>query len=382
MINSIIITHHFPLDAPGGGTRSCVQIAQHLEKMGVEVIFVTVSSAKEKQKVNSKFTQVFTVPRHPVHYLLTSFSVAQTVKEIVKKKQVDAVISWDYEGAFLLEFLKSKKIPFGMIAARPSYEEWINRKTGGYIKSLTDEWFRWRLFKKADVVFVSSNYTQKEMMNLFQINSESIKITHRGIDNIFSQVKRSQPEQITNFIFYGSFAPIKGVFDAIAALGAAKHQKNWTLKLAGWGYEEEMKQALHQHGIEKQVSLLGKLTPEELVKQLEWAHVAILPSQAESFGRAIAEAQAAGLPVISYDTGSIPEIVENDVTGWLVPHKRIDMLAEAIVLAMQNPEKTFEMGVKGRDRVTQRFSWEKTAMAVLEGIEGEKINVAPQYSQV
>lgn len=373
MNNSIIITHQYPLDAPGGGTRSCVQIAEHLEKMGIEVIFVTVSP-KKSQALNSKFTQVISVTPHPVHYLLTSFLVAKTVKKIIKQKQVDAVLSWDYEGAFLLEFLKSQNVPFGMIAARPSYEEWINRKTGGQVKYLTDEWFRWRLFKKANVVFVSSNYTQKEMMNLFEINPERIKITYRGIDNIFSQVKRSQSETITNFIFYGSFAPIKGVFDVISALGkvAAQGHKNWTLKLAGWHNEEAVKEAIRQQGIENQVLLLGKLTPEELVKELEWAHVAILPSQAESFGRAIAEAQAAGLPVISYDTGSIPEIVENGVTGWLVPHKQIDMLAEAITEAIQNPQKAFHMGMKGRDRVTQRFTWEKTAMAVLEGIETAK----------
>lgn len=370
MTNSIIITHHFPLDAPGGGTRSCVQIAQQLEKMGIEVIFVTVS-VNQNQQVNSNFTQVITVSPNPVHYLLTSFSVAQTVKKIIKKKQVDAVISWDYEGAFLLRLLKSKKIPFCMIAATPSYQEWINRKTGGLIKYLTDEWFRWRLFKNADTVFVSSNYTKEEMMDLFKINSERIKITHRGIDNIFSQVKRSQPQQVTNFIFYGSFHPIKGVFDAIAALGkvAAQGHENLTLKLAGWHNEEAVKEAIREQGIEKQVLLLGKLNPEELVKQLEWAHVAILPSQAESFGRAIAEAQAAGLPVISYDTGSIPEIVENGVTGWLAPHKQIDILAQIITQAIQNPEKTFHMGIKGRDRVTQKFTWEKTAMAVLEGIE-------------
>ena len=370
MIKSIIITHLFPLDAPGGGTRSCLQIAHHLDKMGIEVILVPVS-AKKTDVVKSDSIKVIPVSPHPLHYLLSSFAVAQTVKKIIKQKQIDAVISWDYEGAFLLDFLKSRKIPFGMIAASPSYQEWINRKTGGQIKYLTDEWFRWRLFKNTDVVFVSSNYTQEEMTSLFKINSERIKITYRGIDNIFAQVKRSQPDQITNFIFYGSFAPIKGVFDVIAALGkvAAQGHKNWTLKLAGWGYEEEIKQALHQQGIEKQVSLLGRLTPQKLVKELEWAHVAVLPSQAESFGRAIAEAQAAGLAVVSYDTGSIPEVVEKDVTGWLVPHKRIDMLADAIVLAMQNPENTFAMGMKGRDRVTQRFTWEKTVMAILEGIE-------------
>lgn len=374
MSNCIVITHPHPLNAPGGGTRSCLQIAEHLRQLGAEVILVPVSS-EAPEELKEKPFQIVPASPSRIHFFLDSYSVTKTVKKILKEKQVDALLSWEHEAAFLPGLLKSNKVVFGMIAAHPSYTEWVNRQTKlRQFKRLTDKWFRWRLFKSADVVFVSSNFTQDELIKLFEIESERIKITHRGVDTFFSQVERSPSSTISNLIFYGSFAPPKGVFDAIEALGrvAAQGHKNWTLKLAGWGFEEEVKQAIRQHKIEEHVSFLGRLGPRELAQKLELAHLAILPSRIESFGRAIAEAQAAGLAVISYDSGSVPELVENGVTGWLVPTKRVDLLADAIIEAMQNPDKVFQMGMKGRDRVTEKFSWERTATAILEGIDKAK----------
>ncbi|MCX7593403.1 MAG: glycosyltransferase family 4 protein [Fischerella sp.] len=376
MSNHIVITYHYSLNYPGGGTRSCLEIADALYKLGHKVILVPVSSNAEQEPQSNSFQVIPAKPNKlRLHYLLDCILVAKTVKKILLEKQVDAVLSWSHEGALLPRLLKSQNVVFGMIAAHPSYIEWLNRKTDfKAIKHLTDKWFRWRPFKCADIVFVSSKYTQEEISTLFNVEKERIKITGRGINPIFSKVERSRTQTISNFIFYGSFAPAKGVFDAIAALGkvAAQGYTNWTLKLAGWGYEEEIKQSIGEHGIQNKVVLLGQLQPHELVRELEWANLAILPSRLESFGRAISEAQAAGLAVISYETGSIPEILEDGVTGWLVPVKRVDLLADAIVKAIENPEQTFHMGMVGRDRVTQRFTWERTAMAILEGIETAK----------
>jgi glycosyltransferase involved in cell wall biosynthesis len=374
MKNRIIITHPASLDSPGGGTRSCLQITNHLQQLGAEVILVPVSPRPPQKQQNISCEIISTAP-HSIHYLFDGRNVAKTVKKIIQQKPVDAVICWDHEGAFLPNLLKLNNIVFGMIAAHPSYTDWTKRPTlPTPIKLLVDEYFRWRLFKSADVVFVSSKFTQQELLDLFKLQPQRITITKRGIDEIFSKVNRIFSPTVSNFIFYGSFAPPKGVFDAIAALGkvAAQGYTNWTLKLAGWGFEQQIKQAVHQHGIQKQVVFLGRLEARDLVRELQWAHLAILPSQVESFGRAIAEAQAAGLAVISYDSGSVPEIVENDVTGWLVSTKQVDLLADAIITAIQNPDKVFQMGMKGRDRVTQKFSWEQTATAILDGIDKAK----------
>ncbi|MBD2072641.1 glycosyltransferase family 4 protein [Phormidium sp. FACHB-592] len=374
-IQRVIITHPYPLDAPGGGTRTCLEIAHNLEKLGIEVILLPLMSTPPLDS-DRQTIRVVSVAPNRFQYLLSGIAVAQTIRGIADRHSVDAVISWGYEAAFLPPLLRSKQIVFGMIAAMPSYTEWANRETKfRFIKRWVDEWFRWRTFKEADVVFSFSNFTKKELVSLFHLQPNRIDNTRHGIESIFSGIPRLQHiEEISNFIFYGSLAPIKGVFDVVTTLGevARRGYRNWKLKIAGWGDEEALWQALHQCGIADQVQFLGCLNPQELVRELEWAHLAILPSQAESFGRSIAEAQAAGLPVVSYDTGSIPEIVEQGITGWLAPPKQTDRLADAVIEAMQDPQRTFQMGLAGRERVTQQFSWEKTAKAILEGIEDAK----------
>lgn len=372
MVNRIIITHPHALDSPGGGTRSCLQMISHLELLGVDVIVVPVTPEPDKKISLPGETTIIPVMKNPIHYLLSGRDVANVVKTIVDQKSVDAVISWEHEGAFLPQILQPRSIVFGMIAAMPSYAEWMNRQTGSpWLKRWVDDWFRWRLFRSADVVFVSSQFTQGELTNLLGVRPENIMITARGIDDVFRQVDRQFSGAMHNFIFYGSFAPIKGVFDVISALGIVSAQgfRNWRLKLAGWGNEVEVEQALCSQGIREQTEFLGCLNREQLSEALAEADLAILPSRAESFGRSIAEAQASGLPVVSYDTGSIPEIVHSGVTGLLTPPQDIKKLSDAILQIMNSPKESYQMGLAGREHVNQKFSWEKTARLMLTGVK-------------
>lgn len=381
MSKCIVITHQHSLSSPGGGTLSCLQIAQHLQKLGVEVLLIPISN-EPTVELKASLVQVIPAPPSRIHYLFGGLAVANRVQKLVAQRNVDAVLSWDYEAAFLPKTLKAKGVVVGMIASSPSYEIWVKRKTRlALLKAATDAWFRWRPLKSADVVFVSSNFTRQELITLFQVAPERIKTIHRGIDMVFGKIQRTFRGEVSRLIFYGSLAPLKGVFDVIEALGyiAAQGQHNWTLKIAGWGNEELVQQAARDRGIDDKVVLLGRLDSETLARELEQADLAVLPSHAESFGRAIAEAQAAGLPIVSYDVGSVPEIVEKEVTGWLVPLDRVDLLAQAIIMAMQDPQKTFAMGLAGRERVARLFSWEQTAIAILKGIEEAKGKRYEQY---
>ncbi len=381
MSKCIVITHQHSLSSPGGGTLSCLQIADHLQKLGIDVLLLPISK-EPTVEIKASATQVMPVLPNKIHYLFNGIGIAKSIEQLIAKKNIDAVLSWDYEAAFLPKLLKSKGIVFGMIASSPSYENWVKRKTNlPLVKAATDSWFRWRTLKSADVVFVSSNFTRAELIELFQVEPEKIKTIHRGIDTVFGKIQRSFKGEISQLIFYGSLAPLKGVFDVIEALGslASQGKNHWKLKIAGWGNEDLLQQAIAKHQIEDKVVLLGRLDSQALARELTWADLAILPSRAESFGRAIAEAQAAGLPVVSYDVGSVPEVVEKDVTGWLVPLDRVDLLAQATLTAMQNPQKTFAMGLAGRERVARLFSWEQTAMAILKGIEEAKGNRYEQH---
>ncbi|MEL7356066.1 MAG: glycosyltransferase family 4 protein [Cyanobacteria bacterium J06560_6] len=381
MSPNIIMTYPRSLHMPGGGTQSCLQIVEYLEKAGANVTLMPVSDQPEKEREKTQSPVVPVSPSH-LHYLLDGMQMAKAIKRVLASQTIDAVISWEHEGAFIRDYLQKRNILSGMIAAFPSYRTlFFRNKNLRFLSVPANEWLRWRPLKLADVVFVSSRFTQHELANLFQVKPNKCKTIHRGIDPMFSSVARQQPDAITNFIFYGSLDPIKGIFDVIEALGqvaTTKRSSPWQLKVAGWGNEAQVLESARQHGIGDRIELLGYLTPQELLKELAWAHLAILPSRAESFGRAIAEAQASGLPVVSYDAGSVPEIIEQGITGWLTPPGQNNQLAESIVQAIEQPTKTFQMGLAGHQRVMQRFLWELTAEALLEGIEEAKARQVAQ----
>ena len=89
--------------------------------------------------------------------------------------------------------------------------------------------------------------------------------------------------------------------------------------------------------------------------------VGVFPSRIESFGLSMAEAMAAGLPIIATRVGSLPEFIEDGVTGSLVPPGNIPALYRAILDKLENLDRTQALAVAGREAVRQRFSWDQSA---------------------
>jgi len=164
--------------------------------------------------------------------------------------------------------------------------------------------------------------------------------------------------------------PEKGIFDLLEALGrvASQNDNQWNLKVVGWGDREKVEHVAQQHGIGDRIKLIERLDHNALAVELEKSQLAILPSYKESFGLAIAESQATGLPVVAYEVGAVPEVVEHGKSGWLVKPGRIDLLVEVISEALQDSATTFQMGLDGRDRVKRLFSWEQSAKLMLQNI--------------
>jgi glycosyltransferase involved in cell wall biosynthesis len=97
--------------------------------------------------------------------------------------------------------------------------------------------------------------------------------------------------------------------------------------------------------------------------------VAVLASNYEPFGRALVEAMAAGKPVIGTRVGGIPEIIEDGVTGFLVPPGSPEELARAIIRILQDPDLAQRMGAVGRERAETRFSPERYVTQVQQVYE-------------
>ena len=84
--------------------------------------------------------------------------------------------------------------------------------------------------------------------------------------------------------------------------------------------------------------------------------VLALPSRREGFGYVLTEAMAHAVPVVTTATSSMPEIVRDGLDGILVPPAQPDRLAEALRTILTNPERAWQMGQQGRQRVADRFT--------------------------
>lgn len=97
------------------------------------------------------------------------------------------------------------------------------------------------------------------------------------------------------------------------------------------------------------------------------ADVAVVPSiWAEAFGLSALEPMSRGTPVVASEVGGLPEVIEHEKTGLLVPPGDEDALAHALGRLLKNPEERRRMGEKGRARTLENFAWDDMITEITE----------------
>ena len=389
-IRRLAMVFPLTLGMPGGGTFDCTRLARALARAGVEVVLLPVEStgpfrfprprpsparsgAAEAAALAAEGVEVRAVPRHPLHFLLDGRPVARAVARLLAEGPLDACLGWGYEAAFLPALLSRHGVRFGMNAAA-SYAPFL--RPGGRPLRGRRRWTAERLhvapLRAADVVLARSAFTRGEVVSLAGVDPARVRVVPIAPDERFAALERAPAPRVTNLVYAGGFVRSKGLFDALEALGrlAAAGERGWTLRVAGVGDPETVRAAAAEHGIAGRVEVLGALGREDLARLLAWAHLALQPSLTESFGLVNAEAQAAGLAVVAYAAGAVPEVVAHGETGWLAPAGDVAALAEHLRAALADPARVAAAGEAGRARMARLFSWERTAAAVLAGLGG------------
>jgi phosphatidyl-myo-inositol dimannoside synthase len=110
-----------------------------------------------------------------------------------------------------------------------------------------------------------------------------------------------------------------------------------------------------QTGVNLHVHFLSGVSSEELRACYNACEMFALPSRGEGFGLVFLEAMAHGKPVIGGSHGGAPEVIEDGVTGYLVPHGDAAQLATCIQTLLSDPAMAQKMGARGRQRVERDF---------------------------
>jgi colanic acid/amylovoran biosynthesis glycosyltransferase len=128
---------------------------------------------------------------------------------------------------------------------------------------------------------------------------------------------------------------------------------------------ESFQQLIRELALDRIVKLLGGKKQQEVIEILDKSHIFIAPSITAADGdrdapvNTLKEAMAMGLPVISTYHGGIPELVEHGISGFLVPERDADVIAEKISYLIEHPERWLEMGQAGRARVEEKYDMNK-----------------------
>lgn len=210
---------------------------------------------------------------------------------------------------------------------------------------------------------VSISATEMELMERSGIPSDKLAVIHNGIDGEMFYPDAEGPGaalsmSATKDPVIGAVAFLtkrKGLRYLISAFRKAldRHPGAF-LKIAGEGEERRnLQQQIHALDLDDNVELLGERT--DIRRLMNGFDVFVLPSLWEPFGLVIAEAMACGKPVIATHVGGIPEIIEDGVTGILVPPADVDRLADALVALLRDTDRRVAMGGAGRQRFLEHF---------------------------
>jgi len=174
------------------------------------------------------------------------------------------------------------------------------------------------------------------------------------------------PHSSKILLYLGRLHPKKGLVNLLKAWSAISRQPpaaDWHLVIAGWddgGHEADLKRLAKESGISQRVSFVGPLYGAEKDSALRNAHGSILPSYSEGLPVAVLEAWAYGLPVVMTPQCNLVEGFE--VGAALRVEPTTESVTEGLsgLLQLSEPELHL-MGVRGRQLVQERFTWERVA---------------------
>ena len=137
------------------------------------------------------------------------------------------------------------------------------------------------------------------------------------------------------------------------------------LVLAGSGDDRAwLEDFAEKNGVERHVHFLTGLSNEELAACYKACEVFALPSRGEGFGLVYLEAMACGKPVIGGAHGGAPELIQDGVTGYLVPHGDPIQLATALQTLLADPQHAKEMGARARQTVDHEYRFQNFSKAL------------------
>ncbi|MEO5722412.1 MAG: glycosyltransferase family 4 protein [Chthoniobacterales bacterium] len=229
------------------------------------------------------------------------------------------------------------------------------------------------IMERAVAIVTESDFAADYVRSHFPAEAARVHRVYNGLD-----LSRFQPATFDadppRIISVGRLIEKKGFRTLIAACARLRRMgRAFHCEIIGDGpLHEELSAQIQAHGLRENVVLAGPLAQADVAARMAAATLFVLPCTRELDGgmdnlpTVIMEAMASGLPVISTPIAGVPEMVEADVTGALVPPDDPIALADAITALLTEPARARRFGARGRERAAEKFSIEPNVMALRE----------------
>ncbi|MEQ8859610.1 MAG: glycosyltransferase family 4 protein [Pseudomonadales bacterium] len=216
-------------------------------------------------------------------------------------------------------------------------------------------------------VVTVSERSKRDLCAAFGIAPQRVHVIYNGID---TEAFRPEPEVTRDpwqlITTASADQPLKGTQYLIPAF-ATLCQQFPELKLVFVGRPKPggtTERLIERLGVGARIRFLHGVSAGEFRTLYARSALAVVPSEYEGFGFPAGEAMACGTPVVSTDGGALPEVVGD--AGRIVPARNPAALAQAIGELLTDPAARDSLGRRGRQRILERFCWDRTATALGE----------------
>jgi glycosyltransferase involved in cell wall biosynthesis len=241
------------------------------------------------------------------------------------------------------------------------YSSWIKRMRMYYDSLITERY----VVHNAQHLIAISPYVTRYFNGKLNSNIQTYLVPN-AIDERYFNQENSSDEKI--ILFAGRVLPRKRVFDLVQAFGKViQHVPSARLVIAGEilsepEYVATIKKWIHLNNLEKQISFTGSLSEKEIIHEFASCSILVLPSAQETAPMVIAQAMAAGKPVVATRVGGVVDMVgEESERGLLVEVGNIEGLAKAMTRLLIEPGLKEKMGKNGRTFAQENYHLDQIA---------------------
>jgi glycosyltransferase involved in cell wall biosynthesis len=261
------------------------------------------------------------------------------------------------------------KHPLDLPKIREMYNE-MRRVSRFPLFKLLDYLASIQQLKMVDVVFTGTDFGVDQLRKLGR--KKPIIVTGIGIDlEEFEGEPPAEDGKVWDALFVGRMAPEKGIYDLLLIWKSVVDEIP-EAKLAVVGkrvqpYYDKWVNKLNEMGLQQNVFHLGELERRELIKTYYSSKIFVFPSRIEGAGIVIAEAMAAGLPVVARNLPAYRKLYHEAPALYLLENEK-DLSTKVITLLKMSADERHKIGLANKNYAKKRFSWDNVSRKILNTI--------------